>query len=83
MMKISRRERVDENLQDISPHATNRTSLDSSGIGVIKKFEAGQEISVADGPPDNTSEDNTYGKEQERGEVHFEEQESTQNGTTS
>jgi hypothetical protein len=38
-------------------HATNRTSLDSSGIGVIQKYEAGKEILVADGPQDNTSDD--------------------------
>jgi hypothetical protein len=31
-------------------HATNRTSLDSSGIGVIQKYEARQEILVVDGP---------------------------------
>jgi hypothetical protein len=54
-------------------HATNRTSLDRSNIGVIQKYEARQEIPVADGPKDNTSDDNTHGKEQERGEGHFEE----------
>jgi hypothetical protein len=59
-------------------HATNRTSLDSSNNGVIQKYKARQEILVADGPQDNTSDDNTYGKEQERGEVHFEE---TRNNT--
>jgi hypothetical protein len=59
-------------------HATNRTSLDNSNIGVIKKYEARQEIPVADGPQDNSSDDNTYGREQVRGEAHFEE---TRNNT--
>jgi hypothetical protein len=59
-------------------HATNRRSLDSSNIGVIQKYEARQEILVADGPQENTSDDNTYGKEQEGGEVHVEE---TRNNT--
>jgi hypothetical protein len=59
-------------------HATNRTSLGSSGIGFIKKYKAGREIAVADGPQDKTSDDNTHGKKQERGKVHLEE---TRNNT--
>jgi hypothetical protein len=62
-------------------HATNRTSLDSSEIGFIKKYKAGPEISVADDPQDKTSDDNTHGKKQESGKVHLEEQETTQHGT--
>jgi hypothetical protein len=52
-------------------HATNGTSLDSSGIGFIQKYEAGEEIPVAVGPQDKTSDDNTHGKKQEREQVHF------------
>jgi hypothetical protein len=59
-------------------HATNRTSLDSSGIGFIKEYEAGPKISVADGPQDKTSDDNTHGKKQESEKVHLEE---TRNNT--
>jgi hypothetical protein len=59
-------------------HATNRTSIDSSGISFIQEFEAGPEISVADGPQDKTSDDSTHGKKQESGEVHLEE---TRNNT--
>jgi hypothetical protein len=59
-------------------HATNRTSLDSSGIGFIQKYKAGPEISVADGPQDKTSDDDTHGKNQESGDVHLEE---TRNNT--
>jgi hypothetical protein len=56
----------------------NRTSLDSSGISFIQKYKAGPEISVAVGPQDKTSDDNTHGKKQERDKVHFEE---TRNNT--
>jgi hypothetical protein len=59
-------------------HATNRTSLASSGIGFIKKYRAGPEILVAVNPQDKTSDDNKHGKKQEREEVHFEE---TRNNT--
>jgi hypothetical protein len=38
-------------------HATNRTSLASSGISFIQKYEAGPEISVAVGTQDKTSDD--------------------------
>jgi hypothetical protein len=41
---------------------TNRTSLDSSGIGCIQKYKAGPEILVAVGPQDKTSDDNIHGK---------------------
>jgi hypothetical protein len=51
-------------------HATNRTSIDSSGIGFIPKYEAG--------PQDKTSDDNTHGKKRESGKVHLEE---TRNNT--
>jgi hypothetical protein len=54
-------------------HATNRTSLASSGIGFIQKYEAGPEILVAVGTQDKTSDDNTHGKKQEREKVHLEE----------
>jgi hypothetical protein len=54
-------------------HATDGTSIDSSGIGFIQEYEAGQEISVADVPQDNTSDDNAHGKKQESGEVPLEE----------
>jgi hypothetical protein len=56
----------------------NRTSLDSSGISFIQKYKAGPEISVAVGPQDKISDDNTHGKKQEREKVHFEE---TRNNT--
>jgi hypothetical protein len=59
-------------------HATNRTSLDSSGIGFIQEYKAGPEILVADGPQDKTWDDNTHGKKQESGKVHLEE---TRNNT--
>jgi hypothetical protein len=70
--KISRRMRVDENLQDISA-CMQQTSIDSSGIGLFQEYEAGPEISVADVPQDNTSDDNANGKKQESGKVHLEE----------
>jgi hypothetical protein len=57
---------------------TNRTSLDSSGIGCIQKYKAGPEILVAVGPQDKTSDDNTHGKTKERETVHLKE---TRNNT--
>jgi hypothetical protein len=54
-------------------HATNRTSLASSGIGFIQKYQAVPEISIAVGPQDKTSDDNTHGKKQEREKIHLEE----------
>jgi hypothetical protein len=53
--------------------ATEGTSIDSSGIGFIQEYEARPEISVADVPQDNKSDDNAHGKKQESGEVHLEE----------
>jgi hypothetical protein len=59
-------------------HATNRSSIDSSGIGFIPEYEAGPVILVADGPQDKTLDDNTHCKKQESGKVHLEE---TRNNT--
>jgi hypothetical protein len=53
-------------------HATDGTSIDSSGISFIQEYEARPEISVADVPQDNTSDKNSHGKKQESGEVHLE-----------
>jgi hypothetical protein len=47
-------------------HATNRTSIDSSGISFIQEYEAGREISVVVGPQDKISDNNTHGKEETR-----------------
>jgi hypothetical protein len=52
-------------------HATNGTSIDSSGIGLIQEYEAGPEILMAAGTQDNTSDDNTHGKKQESREVEL------------
>jgi hypothetical protein len=54
-------------------HATNRTSIASSRIGFIQKYEAGPEISVAVGTQDKISDENTHGKKQENKTVHLEE----------